>query len=524
MAKFTIPGFRGGIADSLYDPLSKQTYQSAKNLDVLNELNILKPLTTLTTLTMPSAGGVSNARFINGIQASDKNYYFIGKATISAATNFVLYHTSALSASPTWTQDYAVVDSDATSPSLEEYLDGIFFEADDALKRWGDLSGSPAITQISNGFTNRIRFLRTHPGLGKLFIVHNFGHTIASYDNSSVDLSALVLYPGDGEGDTAVGIEPYGAYCLIGVRSLDKRSRFILWDGSSTTYYDAWDTGEYGLMAFRVIGSTIHFLCLRQPTGNNVLRYYQMSPGSRPQLIKEFKLGTTTYSGGDVFGISTASEAFRHAMDVDGEDFIFGPNGATYSLLGQFIWRYGSGSQNPLLTNHRTTTLDATSDVVFTAIRQTTNNTLVFTRNDASSSFTTEATGISSAPLSTGEYESNVFPLNDDGKEGSLTRITINHLPLPASCGFTVKIRHFGNYPWGTTVPSVEAYTDIITPDGSGSSTGKTQSTANAVMTEITSSAYFKKARYAQIKIVYDEVSSTEAPSIIFPVHIETTP
>src|SRR3990167_8538006 len=43
MPNIIIPGFKGGMANSLFDPLSKQTYQTAKGLDTSSLPNILRP-------------------------------------------------------------------------------------------------------------------------------------------------------------------------------------------------------------------------------------------------------------------------------------------------------------------------------------------------------------------------------------------------------------------------------------------------------------------------------------------------
>lgn len=515
----TIPGFKGGIADSLFDPISKQTFQSAKNLDVVDEYNILKPLTTLTTVA-PPASSISAVQMRNCLRASNGSFYFIGNGTISAVSKFILYHTTALTASPTWVQDYTANTNSGQSDAFEEFQDGLYFAPDGDLHRWGDLSGSPSHTVVSSSITNNIKFLRAHEGLGKIFFLHGFAAMIGSYDTSTVVLDALSLDSTNGVGEYAVGLEPYGSFMLVGVRHPTRKSKFIVWDGTNPTYSDVFETGEMGLVGFRVINDVIHFLCVRQMTGNNIARYYTLNPGSKPKLIKELKLGTTTFTGTDI--TTFESESFRHAMDASGGDFIFGLNGGTYSLLDQCIWRYGSGNQNNLLTNHRSVVSDVTNNCVFVSVKDTTDNVIVLWRTNDSSAFAIEATGISSTLNSTGVFETNAIPLND-GLPGKINRILINHKPLPTGAGFTVQIKHLGNYPWGSSVPSEDTFQDLLTPEGSGSSTGKTQSTTNTVMTEIANNPLFVDARYIQLKIKFDEISTTNGASIVFPIVLEVT-
>ena len=71
---------------------------------------------------------------------------------------------------------------------------------------------------------------------------------------------------------------------------------------------------------------------------------------------------------------------------------------------------------------------------------------------------------------------------------------------------------------------AADSFTAITTPQGSGSSTGKTQSTDDATYTIIEDLDKFEEVDMAQIQIDFDEVSGLNAAEIIFPILIETVP
>ena len=589
MSLIKIPGFKGGIADSLFDPLEKQTFQTARNLNVIGEKNILSPLSLFTDINTPSVGADDNFSGINMIKGSNGKYYFVGHLTISSSEHITLYSTTSLAASPTWVLEFSVSTGSALSNAIEEYKDKIFFGYGTTLKRWGGLntsgetftvtvaspgvftitghayvagdtiefqttgglptglavatkyyiktvatntfevaatlggssintsgsqSGVHSVTRasktISTGLTTALDFLREHKGLGKLFFIHDTGRLIGHFDNTTVTLAALTLE----RDDACVGAEPYDKWMVLGIRSSAKKDRFLIWDGSATTFDNYIPTGDMGLQAFRVIGSTIHYIVANSTTGGQFFRYYKLKIGGEPQLIKEFKLGTTT-------GVTSTTHA---NIDFIGDTFQFSFTGDTYSLLDQVIWAHGSGGKNlpDMLTPLRTVLDGATTNKAFLAIKNLQEGLIILWRNNAlDRPYSIEATGISGNLTDDGVYESNAFPLKD-GLPGKIKRIVINHKPIPTSCGFTVQIKHYGHYTWGTSVPAEDSYVDLITPEGFGSgSVGLTQSTDNAVMTEISGNELFKTARYAQIKIKFDEILTTTAASIIFPILIE---
>src|SRR3990167_10617147 len=93
MSYIVIPGFKGGAADSLYDPIENQTYQTAKDLDVFSYKNILTPYSIFSNVTLPTVSGGTEVKILNIYYASDGNYYIIGTATIAGLNNLVLWST-----------------------------------------------------------------------------------------------------------------------------------------------------------------------------------------------------------------------------------------------------------------------------------------------------------------------------------------------------------------------------------------------------------------------------------------------
>ena len=586
-----IPGYKGGIADSLYEPISKQTYQTAKNLDVLSGLNILKSLPVSATITQPSGDGMSEYKPLGIIKGTDAKYYLLGKATISSTNTLVLHSSSDLS---TWTLVFRT--SAATiNGAIEEFKDGIFFGHTSSsvayLRRFGNLAGtdatftvtiaSPAVFTatghglaagdsvifsttgalptgltvgtvyyvisggltadafevsttpggsavntsgsqsgthsinyackiVSSGLTSEMTFLRAHKDFGKLFFIHDSGKKIGSYTGATqttvVTLAALTL----GTDDVAVGIEPYGNFSMVGIRNTNGASRFLKWDGSSTTVYDSTLLSDTGLQTFRISNENIHYITGNNITGSPNYKYYI---GLNTDPIKEFKLGTVTGS----------VNCNPYAVDFMNGSFIFGFEVATATLLDQVIWLYGSGNKNypKLLTPWRTRLSAVTTDTVFIGLKNFSDRTVVIFRNNADDTYVMEQWGNSATTNDDGVYKSNAFALNN-GKLDTIKRILILHSPLAASCGFTLKLKHIGHYPVSGSVLSEDSFTAIPGPQGNSSAPGQAQSTTNATYTVIEDVALFKEARFAQIEIDWDEVNSSNSAEIIFPIFIET--
>jgi hypothetical protein len=514
----TINGFKGGQAQNLYDPLNKQTFQSARNLKVIGEENILTPLPVLTAVLPPSNSSDSDFQAFNIIEASDSNYYIIGQHTDSSANEAALFSTPVVSwdSDPTWTRRNADTGSGGVSSALEEHRSGIYYGRNQDLRRWG-LDDSTD-TAISSGLTTGLTFLRHNPGTGILHFIHGAGTLIGrhSRSDSSLTLASLTLT----NDEEAVGIEPWGRFNIVGVKNNSKQDRFLIWDGSATTIDDVIPTKDRGLQAFRISGNTIHYLVSRPliTGGENLIRYYTLSiGGGKPKLIKEFKLGTVTGAVG----------VEPRGVDFDKDIFTFGFNGGTYSLLDQLIWAYGSGEgSNDILVPLRTTLDGATTNKRFLVNKHFALHHILIWRNNAGTKpYNIESTALANGAnvSDDGVYQTNIFPLNN-GLPGQIKRIYINHKPIPTSTGFTVKAKLYGNYPWGdsTVVLAEDTFTRLTTAQGTGNdTTGETQSTDNAAFTEVESPSNLEPARFAELQILFDEVNGSNAASIIFPLLVE---
>lgn len=496
-----------------FDAVIRQTFQKAYDLDIFVDKNLLAPLQLkLQAMALPDIGGQTNERVFNSYAGSDGKFYFAGSATIAAATHFVLYSTPALGASPTWTSETNAADPDP-KPFLEEYKDGMFFGITTTLRRWGNLSGSPSITTIGS-VTTGITFLRNHRGLGMLFFVHDQGRIIGRYDNTTFTASKLVL----DRDDVCVGIEEMGRWCILGIRGVgSKKDRFMLWDGAATTVDDIYNLNSTGLQGFRMVGGAINYVSLTNNGVNETLEVAEMFPGKSPNIIRSENVTLAA-------GLNTINpNAFATFEDT----FFYGLNGENYSDYDLGIFAYGTPSEK--LAKYwalwRLVSTGEKSNVSISSIKHNGSSFVVIWGTSSLGLGTQHidiltGTGITPGASANGEYESDIFPLNEQnpGEEGKLTRLILNHLPLPAGCGFTVQIRHFGNYPLDGSVVAQETYQDLLTPQGSGGSVGKTQSTENAAYTEISGNEEFKTARYAQIKIKPDEVNALLRPTLVFPV------
>lgn len=511
----TIPSPKGGIADSLYEDLQFGTYQNAKNLN-LNEGRIVRPIARLVNVAAPS-GDDNDFETRNIIKGSDGLYYIVGLMTVSASNTVQLYSAPSLVAAPSWTQRGANITSSTMSDALEEYKDGVFFAEGVNLYRWGDISGSPSRSTISTGLTANTTFIRENKGLGLLFIIHNSGKTVASYDNSTITVAALTLTADE----TAVGLEAYGRFNVIGVRQNSKADKFYIWDGSATTVDDVLTTDDVNLRAFRVIGSRIHYLTARDNDDHaRFFRYYQYPiNATEPTLIKEFPIGTT----------GLTPDVNVNAVDAIGGRFQFAFEGHSYQLLDNLIWEYGSENRkhSKVLRPLRTDLNNETSDIRWKVVKNLIDRFVVVHANDSSNRpWVIEAITNAGTFDANGLYESNAFALNPDfpGLPAQIKRIYFNHQPIASGgsgAGFTASIKLYGNYPHSGTIKAEDSFTNLTTAEGSGSSTGATQSTANAQFTEVADPGNLEPARYAQLRVALDEISGINIPDIIFPIHIE---
>lgn len=587
----TIPGFKGGQSIDPYESVSQQGFQKTDNLDIFVDSNLLKPVpVALVSMPIPDVAGQSSVRVYNSYLASNGVYYFCGQADISAAVNFVLWSTS-LSLVPTWTSRYASGGTGTPGNGMmEEYKDGLFFGWSTNLDRFGDLSGSPSRSNIGS-VTTGVTFLRNHRGLGFLFVIHNSGRTIGRYDNSTWTASKLTF----DKDDTAVGIEEYGRWCIIGLRgSGSKKSRFVLWDGAATTVDDIYNLEDNTLQSFRIVNGEIRYLGITNNGIDDRLKLSVLIPGNKPQVVRDQKV---TLSSG-------SNSINPNALASNGDILLYGLNGITYSDLDLGVFAYGSPKENlrRMHTLWRLVSTGVKSGVSIVSIKHNSSSIIVIwgDGNNGSGTQTIDVgLVLTSAPPSNGVYESNIIAL-EDGLPGRVKKITINHKAIPSSCGFTLQIKHYGAYPWGDSVPgdtftvtiaspgvftkaghgyvagdsvrfsttgslptgltagtsyyiistgltdntfqvsasiggsavnttgsqsgthSVDRYMDLLTPEGSGTTVGRTQSTNGAEVTEISGNELFKEARYIQLRLKFDEISGTTSPTIVFPIIIET--
>ncbi len=108
--------------------------------------------------------------------------------------------------------------------------------------------------------------------------------------------------------------------------------------------------------------------------------------------------------------------------------------------------------------------------------------------------------------------------------KGKIKRIKIMHKPLLASCGFTIKVKHFGHYPLTGSVAAEDSFVTILGPQGNTLTSGFSQSTTNATFTVLEDLDKFKTADFAQIEIDFDETSGSNSAEILFNIIVETIP
>lgn len=502
-------GFKGGQANSVYDDVERGKFASARDLQIFNTIRTLKPNVALVN----DAGMPASFKPRNVYLASDGKYYFVG----SEGSNTQLYSVDTLSPSSTYTSVSAIAGFSQSYWPIEEFKDYLYWPRSGDLKRYGTLSSGPSVATAGATITSAVDFLKTHAGLGKLFYVHGSRQIIGyTSDGSSFTDAALTLE----KNDRCIGIEPYGRFLLIGVVDVRaaKKARILVWDGSSTTYDDVINLSQPDLKAFRIVNGYIEAIFL----GARSLRVYKFSPGSSPGRpaasydiissgVTPDLLNQAVETEGDVmyFGLASVSDNLA-TFDRDVGIFAFGNNTPGYAdaLNIDRLISTGSTTAGILCIKKFGNTLGSEVMVVITL---TANSTFAINHTLGTTVGTLSANGV---------YESDAFPLKK-GLPGKIKRIIINHEAIPTSTGFTLSLKHLGHYPWGTSVPSAEAYSALTTNEGSGGSTGKTQSTNNAFMTEIDKPDFFKTARFAQLKIAFDEILTTAAPTIVFPILVE---
>jgi hypothetical protein len=545
--KFTIPGFWGGIGNTAYEPLSTQTYRDARNLDVFKYTNKLSPGNKLVERALDPVIATTEASTF--FPASDGKLYFLGD---TGTSNRLRVYSSTIG--PTFTLTTvgsSTSNSSHPSPfdnaqtnntgqfSMAELNGYLLFWEGTALSRV--LLSGPTYASDPYSWTAASTTARgpifVHEGLRKAFIVD--ANTIRTLDSTTVSGSAdptlaLTIDPKY----VIRSMCPYGRFVAIGLQAKSDAdtSKVLMWDGSATTVEDSIDVGDVGLQAIRNVGGVLHVLVCRFTFGdlNNYTRIY-LGDGPRFTLADELHMDTASTAISTAGGIKYPFIINDSSVTVAGDRMYWGYNGyynqANYSgLLGitNGIYCYGKLEVNqPRVLTLAATTATTAGNHNVTCIRVVNNNLyLTYAGQEVSTNtyhFENQLDNYVSSELtpgiksSGGIYESNIFPVDTKIKS-----VRINHDSLPASTGFTVQVKHYGHYTRGTSVPSEDSYATLFTSEGNTATSGMSQSTTNTTYTVLEDPNVFKTARYAQIKILFDETSTIYAPTIVFPIFIET--
>ena len=504
MGQIIIPGYKGGFTNDLFDSLKKQTFQKAQDLDIFTNTVSLKPHLALVTDTTDKT--LSTIDLTSAILASDGRLYFKGFGTNgSTCTIWDAGLPGALGTATALTAE-ATASGTGNLHDIVEFLSDLFyFESTTRIQAF-DIGGAAVVTNAVNVSSQAPIFV--HEGLKKMFYTvaaNQIGATITS----TISNTALLTF---GEDIKVVQMVQYDRFVVVGIKTGgSKSSKLAIWDGSSTTIESLVDIGDTGLQAIVNVNGSIYCLTASNSEGfgkENIIRIYRWRGGSNVKLLKELNLGST---------VNNAATILPRAVAVHRNKLYFGIIGSASGVMAidSGVWVYDD--ELDILTLERI--LDQTTTMTIRGIDIIEGHPMVmwFNGTDFKLNHVVTSGNISSR----GIYQSNAFFLNN-GKEGTIKRILLNHKPIPTSCGFTVKIKYFGHYPIGGSVLAEDSFTVLTTPQGSGSSTGKTQSTDNATYTIIEDPSQFKKARFVQIQIEWDEVSGITAPEVVFPIIIET--
>jgi len=503
-----IQSFIGGIANSKYGDFEANTYQTAEDLDVFTYRDILRPNIKIAN-DIPVNVTMSTNRLEAAYLASNGTYYFLGNSGTS--NQLRVYKASSLSATTTLSTVGTSAGSN-TAPDqtekrwIQEYKGAIYFLANNLARVV--LSGET----FSENLNSANGPILAHEGTGLLYIAYN--NTIYSYDNSTYTLKLTL----DNK-YTVKSMAPFGAFTLIGVADAKEAttSKVFIWDGSATTVEEVIDVGDTGLNFVKnVNGTMVIGTQKRTSIGPNVFRIY-LWDGGQVRLAREIDLKNTQTTGAPNSPIvdDTAAVVFRGKLYFAFKSYSLNNSGT----VGIKNLVYAFDPITNMLTQDRIATA-GTAEFDFTNIKFFNGGLYVMYHNPEATWYIDheEANATKGTLSSAGVYQSNVFPLGDQGR---IKKIKIDHDSLPANCGFTVSIKHYGHYPRGTTVQSADTFTALTTPEGSGGSTGKTQSTSNTTYTIIEDPNKFKQADYAQLQIAFDETSGVNAAAIKRPIIVE---
>lgn len=490
-----IPGFLGGVADSISDPLQNQTFQTSKDLDTFSSVDTMKPF-----IKLANDAACSNTNKLQVVyKASNGTYYFLGNSGTS--NQLRVFRTSALSSSSTLTTVGTSTTSntapDTTGLSwIAEYKGYLYF--------WNTSTSLSRVKLSDNTYTESWQTglagngpIFTHEGLGLLCV--GALNTVATYDNTTFTAAALTL----DDKWRVRSISSLGRFVPLGCADANDgaTSRLFIWNGSASTLEDIIDVGDVGLQAIRNVNGTIHILTAATQTRGSALRLYIWS-GQGVQLVKEFPLSNTAQ-------LAVLRYVLDSAVDVFKDTLYWGFNGVTSNSIGvdNLIYAYGrSIARRPkAFVQARLNSTPDTTNIQYTCVKQV-DGTIVVLWNDGTNwkmdhEFANSTTGQLSA---NGVYQSNAFYLDDSGERpGKIKTITINHKPLVASTGFTVSHKNDMASDWATV----------------GSQT--TAGTTKTIFRNLASGQPFPIAKNEQLQIAFDTVSGTSGPEIIWPIIID---
>lgn len=504
MGTIIIPGFKGGIANSLLDPLSKQTYQTAKGLDIFSLPNILRSHYAIDNDITDKT--LNNIKLNSYYKGSDGNNYFKGFDEAGGTVLTIWDAGSAgLGSITSLTAETTAAGNVATHGMVEFLANLWYWQTASVLARF-DFS-----TITSNVLTaiNSIAPIFVHRGLAKMF------YTVSNYQiggSLTTSPAATVLLTFD-NADRVVQMAEYQRWVAVAVNNVNasSSSKIAIWDGSSTTLDDLIDLGDIGIQTMVNVNGVLYVLTSTNPHGwgaKSLIRIYKVV-GSRVKLVKELDLQATTTGG---VSINTA------AVAVLAGKIYFGINASsatTIMTIDNGVYAYDT--EQDILTLDRITSDTTAINITSVGFN---GGAMVVTWYDGTNykmSHVNSSPGVSSL----GVYQSNAFPLNN-GKMGKVKRILILHKNMAASCGFTAKIKHFGHYPTSGSVESADGFANLLTPQGNAATSGFSQSTDDAGYTIIENLHQFKEARFTQLEIAFDEVSGLNSAEILFPIFMDT--
>ncbi|HYD91733.1 MAG TPA: hypothetical protein VEA37_09640, partial [Flavobacterium sp.] len=465
------------------------------DLNVYGKLNVLTPNIKLVN----DAGKPANFRPFHSIRPSDNKTYFVGTEEITGTTYTILYSTSStLTTNGTYTEKDKVAGT-ATNFTAEEFEDYLYWGRGGALRRF-QLSTNGAAANSGATITGGVDLLKTHPGLGKLFYVHNTQKTIGyTSDGSSFTDTGLVV----DVNDRIVSLDVYGQFVLVGVRNVNRAadSRILVWDGSATSVDDMMKMPTPNLLGFRIVGSTV-----RAVVGDD--KSIEIYEGPIGGDLKPSYTKSNINSAGSL-------QMSDNALSVAGDILYFGFSPTASQAIDLGIYAYGSEQSNrPKRFNlDRLVHNGDTSNIQINSVVNNGSYMVVCWYDSTGDAYyINHSLRANSAMSANGVYQSEKIKLHPY-KRDKIVTIKIPHESLPASTGYTVKVIHFGTEDPGSTPEAEETF--------AGATISQSQTTANSTYTLIQSNS-FPEAEYAQIQIALDTVSGTSAPKIIFPLLIQT--